>query len=137
MPPRTWDPGNTGSQSILRTSHPGCHSIKPVNCTAILAVTQSNQSTGQPFWQPLNQTSQLDSHSGSHSIKPVSESWRSVGRLEGGGLGGLRPPHEGPDDGGGFPTALDIWRSPGPTCPGTTYPVQGIPHFDMSTASWE
>ena len=24
-------------------SHPGCHSIKPVNWTAILAVTQSNQ----------------------------------------------------------------------------------------------
>ena len=43
MPPRTWDPGNTGSQAILRTSHPGCHSIKPVNWTAILAVIQSNQ----------------------------------------------------------------------------------------------
>ena len=45
MPPRTREPGNTGSQAILRTSHPGCHSIKPVNWTAILAVTQSNQST--------------------------------------------------------------------------------------------
>ena len=30
-------------QPILRTSHPGCHSIKPVNWTAILAVIQSNQ----------------------------------------------------------------------------------------------
>ena len=29
-------------QPILRTSHPGCHSIKPVNWTAILAVIQSN-----------------------------------------------------------------------------------------------
>ena len=57
-------------------------SIKPVNWTAILAVTQSNQSTGQPSWQSLNQTRQLDSHPGSHSIKPASESWRPVGRLE-------------------------------------------------------
>ena len=38
----------------------------------ILAVTQSNQTTGQPSWQSLNQTSQLDSHPGSHSIKPVN-----------------------------------------------------------------
>ena len=30
-------------QPILRTSHPGSHSIKPVNWTAILAVTQSHQ----------------------------------------------------------------------------------------------
>ena len=30
-------------QPILRTGHPGSHSIKPVNWTAILAVTQSNQ----------------------------------------------------------------------------------------------
>ena len=34
------------------------------------------------------------------------------------------------DDGSGIPTTLDIWRSPGPTCPGTKYPVRGIPHFD-------
>ena len=30
----------------------------------------------------------------------------------------------------GFPRTLDIWRSPVPTCPGTKYPVRGIPHFD-------
>ena len=30
-------------QPILTISHPGSHSIKPVNWTAILAVTQSNQ----------------------------------------------------------------------------------------------
>ena len=42
-------------QPILRTSHPGSHSSKPVHWTAILAATQSNQSTGQPSWQPLNQ----------------------------------------------------------------------------------
>ena len=30
-------------QPILRTSHPGSHSIKPVNWSAILAATQSNQ----------------------------------------------------------------------------------------------
>ena len=43
-------------QPILRTSHPGSHSIKQVNWTAILAV--------------INQTSKLDSHPGCHSIKP-------------------------------------------------------------------
>ena len=78
-------------------------SIKPVNWTAILAATQSNQSTilavtqsnpstGQPSWQSLNQTKQLDSHPGSHSIKPASESWRPVGRLEGGSGGAAGPP---------------------------------------------
>ena len=39
-------------------SHPGCHSIKPVNWTAILAATQSNQATGQPSWQSLNRRRQ-------------------------------------------------------------------------------
>ena len=38
----------------------------------------------------------------------------------------------GGDGGGGFPRTLDIWRSPGPTCPGTKYPVRGIPHFDKN-----
>ena len=73
---------------ILRTSHPGSHSIKPVNWTAILGVTQSNQSTEQPSWLSLNQTSKLDSHPSCHSIKPVSESWRPVGWLEAGVWGG-------------------------------------------------
>ena len=49
-------------QPILRTSHPDSHSIKPVNWAAI----QSNQSTGQLSWQPLNQISQPDSHPGSN-----------------------------------------------------------------------
>ena len=31
--------------------HPGCHSIKPLNWTAILAVTQSNQSVYPGGWQ--------------------------------------------------------------------------------------
>ena len=79
-------------QPILRTSHPGCHSIKPVNWTAILAVTQSNRSTGQPSWLSLNQTSKLDSHPGRHSIRPVSESWRPIGRLKGGVWRGGSPP---------------------------------------------
>ena len=35
-----------------------------------------------------------------------------------------------PSDGDGVPTTLDIWRSPGPMCPGTEYLVRGIPHFD-------
>ena len=40
---------------------------------------------------------------------------------------------EFPSDGDDVPTTLDIWRRPGPTCPGTKYPVRGIPHFDRST----
>ena len=94
MPPRTWDPGNTGSQAILRTSHPGCHSIERVNWTAILAVIQSDESTGQPSWQPLNQTSKLDSHPGCHSIRPVSESWRPETDLKGGSGGETGPPRK-------------------------------------------
>ena len=121
-------------------------SIQPVNWTAILAVTQSSQSTGQPSWQSLNQTSQLDSHPGSHSITPVN--WTAIlaatqsdqpsnpGRRQAdlkGGLGGLPPPQEESDDGGGgFPRILESGRSLGPTCPGTKYPVRGIPHFDDS-----
>ena len=80
-------------QPILRTSHPGSHLIKPVNWTPILAATLSNQATGQPSWQPLNQTRQLNSHPGSHSIKSASESWRPVGRLEG-GVWGRQPPRK-------------------------------------------
>ena len=34
------------------------------------------QSTGQPSWLPLNQTSKLDSHPGCHSIKPVN--WTAI-----------------------------------------------------------
>ena len=44
-------------------------------------------------------------------------------------------PPEFPSDGGGnvdVPTTLGIWRSPGPTCPGTKYPVRRIPHFDLT-----
>jgi len=37
----------------------------------------------------------------------------------------------GGDGDGGFPRTLDIWWSPVPTCPGTKYPVRGIPHFDL------
>ena len=37
---------------------------------------QSNQSTGQPSWLHLNQTSKLDSHPGCHSIKPVN--WTAI-----------------------------------------------------------
>ena len=36
----------------------------------------------------------------------------------------------GDGGGGGFPRTLESGRSPGPTCPGTKYPVRGIPHFD-------
>ena len=53
------------------------------------------------------------------------------------GVGGRRAPAgrgrgdgDGDGGGGGFPRALESGRSPGPTCPGTKYPVRGIPHFD-------
>ena len=42
-----------------------------------------------------------------------------------------RPEFPSDGDGGGVPTTLDIWRSTGATCPGTKYPVRGIPHFDI------
>ena len=45
---------------------------------------------------------------------------------------------DGDDDergGGGFPRTLESGRSPGPTCPGTKYPVRGIPHFDVLKSS--
>ena len=129
MPPRTWDPGNTGNNPFYEP--------------AILAATQSNQSTGQLYWLSSNQTSKLDSHPGCHSIKPVNstailaatQSNQPVnprGRQADlkGGSGGAAAPQEGSDDGGGFPTTLDIWRSPGPTCPGTKYAVRRIPHCD-------
>ena len=38
---------------------------------------------------------------------------------------------DGGGGGGGFPRTLESGRSPGPTCPGTKYPVRGIPHFDI------
>ena len=111
--PRKRFPGNLfpGAENKFKLFfgryHPGSHSIKPDNWTAILAVTQSNQSTGQPSWQSLNQTSQLDSHPGSHSIKPVN--WTAIlaatqsnqpvnhgGRQADlkGGSGGRQPPQE-------------------------------------------
>ena len=44
-------------------------------------------------------------------------------------------PRDGGDGGGsGFPRTLDIWWSPVPTCPGTKYPVRGIPHFDENVS---
>ena len=48
--------------------------------------------------------------------------WTSGDGDDGSGGGG---------DGGGFPRTLESGRSPGPTCPGTKYPVRGIPHFDL------
>ena len=133
------------NQTSKLDSHPGCHSIKTLNWAAILAVIQSNHSTGQPCWLSFTQTMKLDSHPGCHSIKPlnwtpilaVTQSNQSVnarGRQADlkGGLAGPQPPQEGSNDGGdgGVPTTLDIWRSPVLTCPGTEYPVRGIPHFD-------
>ena len=43
----------------------------------------------------------------------------------------------GDGDDGGFPRTLDIRRSPVPTCPGTKYPVRGIPHFDVYSILFE
>ena len=55
------------------------------------------------------------------SMPPMPQSYSIFGTSGDGGDGG---------GGGGFPRTLDIWRSPCPTCPGTKYPVRGIPHFD-------
>ena len=39
----------------------------------------------------------------------------------------------GDGGGGGFPGTLESGRSPGPTRPGTKYPMRGIPHFDFDS----
>ena len=51
----------------------------------------------------------------------------------------MQPPQEGSDDGGDVPRTLDIWRSPGPTCPGTNIPFgesltskKDIGHFRLT-----
>ena len=72
----------------------------------ILEILETTHSKNQPSWQPINQTSKLDSHPGSHSIKPVNctailaatqskpvnESWRPIGRLKGGSGGAAALP---------------------------------------------
>ena len=103
----------------------------------ILEILETTHSKNKPSWQPLNQTSQLDSNPGSHSIKPgkwtailaATQSNQSVnygGRQADseGGLGGWQPSQAGSDDADNVPTTLDIWRSPGPTCPGNKHPVR-------------
>ena len=58
----------------------------------------------------------------------------SGGGGDGGDGGGDGDGGGGDGDGGGgdgFPRTLESGRSPVPTCPGTKYPVRGIPHFDV------
>ena len=111
--------------------------MEPANWTAILAVTQSNQSAGQPSCQSLNQTSQLDSHPGSRSIRPARESWRPVGRLKGGVWGGGSPPRKNQLTATAATATVSqelfpFGSTPGASRPGTKYPVWGIPHFDQN-----
>ena len=94
------------NQTIKLDSHPGSHSIKPLNWTAIPEVTQSN-------------------HSKNHGGRQADFK---------GGLGGRQPTQEEqmtaataaatPQELSAFGQALGVSR------PGTKYPVQGIPHFD-------
>ena len=47
------------------------------------------------------------------------------------GVAWSRGDGDGGDGGdGGVPTTLPSGQTPGPSRPGTKYPVQGIPHFD-------
>ena len=69
------------------------------------------------------------------SMPPMPQSYSifwTLGDGDDGGGGG----DGGGSGGGGFPRTLDIWRSLGPTCPGTKYPVRGIPHFDYRFHVW-
>ena len=43
----------------------------------------------------------------------------------------------GGGDGGGVPTTLPSGQSPGPSRPGTKYPVRGIPHFDFRSVDFQ
>ena len=54
---------------------------------------------------------------------------RVAGRPRGRPRGSARGPGDG-GGGDGFPRTLESGRSSVPTCPGTKYPVRGIPHFD-------
>ena len=53
--------------------------------------------------------------------------------LKGGSGWAAAPQEESDDGGGGFPRTLKSGRSPVPTCPGTKYPIRGIPHFDEAS----
>ena len=84
--------------------------------------------SSHPTGQGVNKSASQPSNK--QGSEPASESWRPAGRLKVGVWGGCRGSDDG-GDGDDVPTTLDIWRSPGPTRPGTKYPVQGIPHFDL------
>ena len=95
-------------------------SMSPIhlNYSILLDLNASNLSDTKPA---IQQASQYTSRQASHpTSKPVNRS-RVAGRPRG---------HSGGGD-GGFPRSLESGRSPGPTCPGTKYPVRGIPHFDV------
>ena len=95
----------------------------------MLAPTQSNHSKIQPSWHPLNQTILRTSHPGTHSIKPVSESWRPEADLKGWSEG-APPPQEEVTAAAASQQLSPFGQAPGPSRPGTKYPVQGIPHFN-------
>ena len=100
------------NQTIKLDSHPGSHSIKQVNETAIPEVTQSNRSKN---------------HGGRQADFK-------------GGLGGRQPTQEEQMTAAAAATAtaaaatsqelFAFGQALGVSRPGTKYPVRGIPHFD-------
>ena len=98
------------NQTIKLDSHPGSHSIKQVNETAIPEVTQSNRSKN---------------HGGRQADFK-------------GGLGGAAAhpgrANDGDDDDDGFPRTLSIWSDPGSITPRNQISRAGNPSFRQEEA---
>ena len=83
---RIKNPGNVNSRALSRATareltfprmfYSGAKKSSDGQLNSHPGSKQSNQSTGQPSWLQLNQTSKLDSHPGCHSIKPVN--WTAI-----------------------------------------------------------
>ena len=122
--------------------------IQPSNKQAIKqvskpAIQQASNQTSQPGSHPTSKQAnkkasqpsnkQVSKQESKPAIQQASRPASQPGRLKERVWGGGSPPRKDQMGGGhgGVPTTLDIWRSPGPTCPRTKYPVRGIPHFDF------
>ena len=95
------------------SSHPTSKPASQGNMTAIAKAT----------CQPSNK------QASKQVSKPAIQQAIPCGRS--GGTARPCPQGDGGDGDGGFPRTPERGQGPGPTCPGTKYPVRGIPHFDV------